>query len=109
LGALFSTNSSTAGDASRQIAPISAGGPPFAVAPPGSPCFQFTDPTNISSSYSPCDACQFGSTTVADVQKFIEPALGEASGVNDLNSDKVVNVVDVQIAINDARGLGCSL
>jgi uncharacterized repeat protein (TIGR01451 family) len=68
-----------------------------------------TDPTNISSSYSPCDVGQFGITTVADVQKLIDEALGTASAVNDLNSDKVVNAVDVQIAINAALGLGCSL
>jgi hypothetical protein len=57
---------------------------------------------------SKCDINQDGSTTVADVQREIDEALGVAPAVHDLNQDGVVNIVDVQIVINAALGLGCS-
>jgi hypothetical protein len=56
---------------------------------------------------NPCDVGSYGSVTVGDVQQLINEALGLAAGVNDLNGDKVVNVVDVQIVTNAALKLGC--
>jgi hypothetical protein len=38
----------------------------------------------------------------------INEALGEVPAVNDLSGDGVVTVVDVQIEINAALGLGCA-
>jgi hypothetical protein len=37
----------------------------------------------------------------------LNEALGTAAAVNDWNGDGVVNVIDVQIGINAALGLGC--
>jgi uncharacterized repeat protein (TIGR01451 family) len=54
-----------------------------------------------------CDIRQYGTTTVADVQRIINEGLGTASPADDLNQDGVVNVVDAQIVINSALGLGC--
>jgi hypothetical protein len=45
---------------------------------------------------------------VADVQQLISEILGPAAPANDLNHDGVVNVLDVQIVINAALGLGCA-
>ena len=39
----------------------------------------------------------------------INQALGIAAAANDLNHDGIVNVVDVQIVINAALSLGCSV
>ncbi len=51
-------------------------------------------------------ACvQQGTTTVIDVQSVVNQALGIATAHNDMNSDGVVNVVDVQMMI-DAYGCG---
>jgi len=47
--------------------------------------------------------------SAADVQKTINEALGAIPPANDLNQDGAANVVDVQIAINAALGLGCVL
>ena len=58
--------------------------------------------------YSPCNAQQDGSITVADVQLMINEALGLAAALNDLNADNVVNAVDIQIVIDVALGVGCS-
>jgi hypothetical protein len=46
---------------------------------------------------------------VADVQMTIDEALGVAPAANDLNGDKVVNAVDVQIVLNAALGLLCTV
>jgi hypothetical protein len=56
----------------------------------------------------PCDVTQHGLYTVVDVQAIINEALGVTAGLNDLNGDKVVNVVDVQIVTNAALDLGCT-
>jgi uncharacterized repeat protein (TIGR01451 family) len=48
------------------------------------------------------------SVTVADVQRLINESLGVASATDDLNLDGRVNVVDIQIGINAALGLGCA-
>jgi YD repeat-containing protein len=60
-----------------------------------------------AATFSNCDVNHAGRTTVADVQKVVNEALGTASPANDLNRDGVVNVVDVQIDIDAALGLGC--
>ncbi len=57
---------------------------------------------------NPCDPTQNGTVTVADVQQFINQASGIMSAGSDLNGDSVVNVVDVQIAVNAILGLGCT-
>ena len=45
--------------------------------------------------------------TVADVQSIVNQALGIAPPTNDMNSDGVVNVIDVQTAIATAMGSAC--
>jgi hypothetical protein len=60
------------------------------------------------SSLSPCDVSLQGTTGVTDVQQMINEALGAVFPGNDLNGDGRVNVVDVQIVIGAALGLGCS-
>ena len=57
---------------------------------------------------SPCDVNQDGSTSVVDVQRMINEALGVTLASNDLNGDGAVTVADVQIVINAALGLGCT-
>jgi len=42
------------------------------------------------------------------VQSIINQALGRAAPVSDLNSDHVVNVVDVKVVINAVLNLGCT-
>jgi hypothetical protein len=46
--------------------------------------------------------------TVADVQSIVNQALGIAPPTNDLNSDGVVNVIDVQMAIATAANGACA-
>lgn len=70
----------------------------------GSAAANASDATTIT---NPCDIGQYGTTTVADVQRTISEALGTASAVDDLNQAGVVNVVDVRIVTNSALGLGC--
>jgi hypothetical protein len=57
---------------------------------------------------SPCDVNLDGQTNVLDVQLMINEGLGSAQPLNDLNNDRVVNVVDIQIAIDAVLKLGCS-
>jgi len=45
--------------------------------------------------------------TVADVQSIVNQALGIAPPTNDMNSDGVVSVIDVQMAIATAMNGGC--
>jgi hypothetical protein len=45
----------------------------------------------------PCDVNQDGTFNVPDIQMTINQALGKNVPVSDLNSDKVVNLVDVEI------------
>jgi hypothetical protein len=51
---------------------------------------------------------QDGHFTVADVQAIVSQGLGKSTAVSDLNSDHVVNVVDIQIVINAVLNLGCT-
>jgi hypothetical protein len=55
-----------------------------------------------------CDIGNYGTVNVADVQEETNQALGITAPVNDLNGDKVVNVVDIQIVMNAALKLGCT-
>jgi uncharacterized repeat protein (TIGR01451 family) len=65
--------------------------------------------TTLTVTASPCDLNQDGLFTVIDAQAEINEALGKAQGLNDLDGDHVVNAVDVQIVINAALNLGCTL
>jgi len=47
-----------------------------------------------------CDVLSQGSYSVADAQREINEAMGTFQPLNDLNSDGVVNVVDIEIVIN---------
>ncbi|HUA61526.1 MAG TPA: hypothetical protein VML19_22385, partial [Verrucomicrobiae bacterium] len=55
----------------------------------------------------PCDVDNYGTVTISDVQQIISEALGRAAAANDLNGDRIVNVVDMQIVANAALHLGC--
>ena len=50
---------------------------------------------------------QAGTIGVSEIQMTINQLLGLAQAANDLNGDGVVNIVDVQVVINAALGLGC--
>jgi hypothetical protein len=56
-------------------------------------------------------ACKVAATGVAigvaDVQQMINEALGVVSAVHDLNGDGTVNVVDLEIVVSAAVGVGC--
>ncbi|HEX3743491.1 MAG TPA: M12 family metallopeptidase [Bryobacteraceae bacterium] len=65
--------------------------------------------TTLTVTANPCDLDQDGMFTVADVQAMVNEALGQAPGLNDLNDDQVVNVVDIQIAINAVLHSSCTL
>jgi uncharacterized repeat protein (TIGR01451 family) len=75
---------------------VSGGGSAAAIA---------TDPTPVVSA---CDVTLGNTASVADVQKMIDEALGLAQAANDLNGDREVNVLDVQIVMNAVMNLGCS-
>jgi hypothetical protein len=61
-----------------------------------------------TSSGGVCDVNNSGSVTATDVQTMIREALGIASPANDLNSDHVVNVTDIQVVTNAALQKGCT-
>ncbi len=61
-----------------------------------------------NTTFSPCDVNQDTKVDLLDVQKMINEALGTIQAANDLNNDGVLNVVDIQIAIDAVLGLGCS-
>lgn len=46
---------------------------------------------------------------MSDLQQIIGEALGEVPPANTLNDDGIVNVVDVQIVLNAALHLGCTV
>jgi hypothetical protein len=60
-----------------------------------------------AATFSKCDILQLGATNAADVQALINEALGAAKANNDLNSDGVVNVVDIEIDIDAALTSVC--
>jgi uncharacterized repeat protein (TIGR01451 family) len=74
----------------------------------GSPNGSASDLTNILSTTT-CDVSGGTSPGIADVQRMINEALGTILPNQDLNGDGVVNVVDVQIVMNAALGLGCTV
>jgi uncharacterized repeat protein (TIGR01451 family) len=55
-----------------------------------------------------CDINGDGVTSVADVQRIVNEALGIAAPLDDLNGDGVVNVVDTQVVIRAALGSVCA-
>jgi hypothetical protein len=61
----------------------------------------------VVAAYSLCDVYQTGTINVADVQSFVNQALGASAVTNDLDGDGTVNVLDVQIAINAAMSGTC--
>jgi uncharacterized repeat protein (TIGR01451 family) len=58
---------------------------------------------------TPCNIEQMQNITVTDIQAVINQALGSAAVANDLNQDGVVNVEDIQIVVNAALALGCTI
>ncbi len=64
--------------------------------------------TVTSAPFSPCDVNLDGHFTVADVQAIVNQGLGTSTAVSDLNSDHVVNVVDIQVVINAVLTFGCT-
>ncbi|HUB81070.1 MAG TPA: hypothetical protein VMB03_19835 [Bryobacteraceae bacterium] len=64
--------------------------------------------STVSVTANLCDIDNAGTVTVTDVQAVINEAFGSASPSNDLNGDGEVNVVDVQLDVDAALGLGCS-
>jgi hypothetical protein len=58
-------------------------------------------------SFSTCDVNHTGSTGVGDVQTMVNEALGAAQPNNDLNSDGVVNIVDIEIDVQAALTSVC--
>jgi uncharacterized repeat protein (TIGR01451 family) len=67
------------------------------------------NPTDTTTIISPCALTEDASAGIADVQKVMNEALGVRPAVDELNADGAVNSVDVQIVIDAALGLGCSL
>ena len=68
---------------------------------------------NVASNDSPAaSACsiisQSKNTNVIDAQGIINEALGIIYPFNDLTGDGAVNIVDVQVVLDAAMGLGCS-
>ena len=61
-----------------------------------------------SASGGVCDVNNNGSVNATDVQQMIREALGLASPANNLNSDHVVNVTDIQVVANAALLRGCT-
>jgi probable HAF family extracellular repeat protein len=62
----------------------------------------------VSSIPSPCDVAGSSATNVANLQFIINEALGVTAPNNDLNSDHVVNVTDIQVVINAVLQKGCT-
>ena len=61
----------------------------------------------VISAFGKCDVTQDGQTNLADVLHVITTALGTSTVLDDLNKDGLVNVLDGQISVNAAMGLGC--
>jgi len=60
-----------------------------------------------SSSASPCDVNQDGVVNVTDVQLAVNQVLGIIACTADINKDGVCNVIDVQRVTNAALGGTC--
>ena len=55
-----------------------------------------------------CDLTSNQLASATDGRTMIHETLGVIAPVHDLNSDHRVNIVDVQIVVNAAIGLGCT-
>jgi hypothetical protein len=67
-------------------------------------------PKNVIATFALGYACSVSggaSAAVSDVQSLINQALGKSGPANDINSDGIVNVIDVKIVINAVLGQGC--
>jgi hypothetical protein len=64
--------------------------------------------TSVQCGSSACAVIGDQLTSVADVQRIINEALGVAAAKDDLDSDGVITVADIEIVINSALGLGCT-
>ena len=73
----------------------------------GSPPATGNDPTTIGVNL--CAVTQDGNASVSDIQEVVNEALGATPPVHDLNGDTVVSIVDVQIVMNAAVRMGCSV
>jgi len=58
--------------------------------------------------YAQCNVTTDANTSVTDAQRIVNEALGVVPAIDDLNSDGVVNVADLQIVVNAVLHLGCS-
>jgi hypothetical protein len=66
-----------------------------------------SDVTSIGA-FNPCDLQHNGNIGVADVQTIIDEVLGTVPAEYFLSGSSVADIVDVQIEINAALGLGCA-
>jgi uncharacterized repeat protein (TIGR01451 family) len=64
--------------------------------------------TSVQCGSSACAVTGDQLTSVADVQRIVNEALGVAAAKDDLDSDGVINVADIEIVINSALGRGCT-
>jgi uncharacterized repeat protein (TIGR01451 family) len=64
--------------------------------------------TSVQCGSSACAVTGDQLTSVADVQRMINEALGVAAAKNDLDGDGVINLADIEIVINSALGRGCT-
>jgi uncharacterized repeat protein (TIGR01451 family) len=67
-----------------------------------------TAASNPTAIVSACAVTLDSKPSVADVQAIINEALGVSAPSNDLNGDRTVNVVDLQIVTNAVLGQSCS-
>jgi sugar lactone lactonase YvrE len=66
-----------------------------------------TEDLTLTSGATPCNVTLDSQASVIDVQHMINEVLGLSPPVNDLNSDNVVNIADLQIVMNAVLGVGC--
>jgi hypothetical protein len=62
---------------------------------------------SASGNLTACEVTNDALPSVADVQQMIDEALGASTASHDLNGDKSVNSVDIQIVVNALMGNGC--
>jgi hypothetical protein len=70
--------------------------------------FTLVNGTLTIGAYTACDVNHHGKSDISDIQALINEALGIAPPVDSLHGIGLVNVVDVEIVMNAALGLGCS-
>ena len=100
-------NSSTGATASIAIAGNAALGPRTVTMTTGG------EVAVLSSGFTvlpgPCDVTRDPVISVADVQQMINEVLGTAPPLNGFHNNGTVTVVDVQVVLNAALGMGCVL